>query len=326
MGVNSRIENIPSTLTEKVENKCIIYKKIAKCFLFASIVFAIMSFLWLWCIPLAIGALVMYFILLYLYYDIYTREVQKILAQKKAAVKSSKHFDHSKKSSSDFESDLQLVKTRTSKKENYYFPTVIENFYLYRVYNESISVTQECIKNLQSVDELSFYPEPENKYDEKALKIMHNDTFIGYVFRGMIQDMIHDFQKRQWPIRAYYKGTELIKDKLTHQYAIAFYKDLNRLESKVFTLKGISKIDSNTDEPRKNAFHLLTPSTLLEIDYDYEKEEYLTFYEGSYGEIYELGVFKDDLLCDTFLQFTIVEKVSCDLHYELIIRVYYKNK
>ena len=155
---------------------------------------------------------------------------------------------------------------------------------------------------------------------------MHNDTFIGYVFRGMIQDMIHDFQKRQWPIKAYYKGTGLIKDKLTHQYTIAFYKDLNRLESKVFTLKGISKIDSNTDEPRKNAFHLLIPGILLEIDYDYEKEEYLTFYEDAYGEIYELGVFKDDLLCDTFLQFPIVEKVSCDSHYELIIRVYYTNK
>jgi hypothetical protein len=45
-----------------------------------------MSFIWLWCIPLAIGGLVIYFILLYAYYDIYTKEAQKIIEEKKQTV------------------------------------------------------------------------------------------------------------------------------------------------------------------------------------------------------------------------------------------------
>lgn len=71
------------TLSEKLENKCSVYKNLSTYFIFATIVFTLMSFIWLWCIPLAIGALVIYFIWLYVYYDIYTKEAKKIIEGKK---------------------------------------------------------------------------------------------------------------------------------------------------------------------------------------------------------------------------------------------------
>lgn len=71
-----------TTLSEKIENRCVIYKKAANFFLFLAIVFAIMSLFFLWCIPLSIGSLIIYFILLYAYYDIYIKEAQKIRKSK----------------------------------------------------------------------------------------------------------------------------------------------------------------------------------------------------------------------------------------------------
>lgn len=71
------------TLSEHLENKCSFYKKLSTYFISATIVFALMSFIWLWCAPLAIGALAIYFILIYAYYDIYTKEATKIIETKK---------------------------------------------------------------------------------------------------------------------------------------------------------------------------------------------------------------------------------------------------
>lgn len=329
---------MPTTIAQKLELKYSPYKKVANIALSFTIVFVVLCFFWIWCISLAIASFLLYFILSCMYYDLYTKEARKIIALKKQKIKenhsslsveSQNTTEHAKKDTSlfgDCKCDTDLNSTVSQKKKDFYFPSVIEHFYLYRVYNESIAVPQECIRNMQPFDELFFFPEPTNEYDENALKIMCKDDFIGYVFRGMIQDMIHDFQKRNWPITAYYKGTELINEKLFHKYTIAFYKDLCRLESKTFTLKGITKIDSNTEEPRQNAFHLLTAGIPLEIDYDSEREEYLVFYEGEFEEIYELGVFSDDTLCDTLRQFPIVEKITCDSQYKLIIKVYYTNK
>lgn len=76
------VREVPS-LSEKIEKKCIIYKKVAHIFLFFAIVFAIMSFFFLWCIALAIGLLIIYVILLYSYYDIYIKEAEKIIEQNK---------------------------------------------------------------------------------------------------------------------------------------------------------------------------------------------------------------------------------------------------
>lgn len=72
-----------TSLSEELESKCSFYKKLSTYFISATIFFALMSFIWLWCIPLAIGALTIYFILLYAYYDIYTKEAKKIIEEKK---------------------------------------------------------------------------------------------------------------------------------------------------------------------------------------------------------------------------------------------------
>ena len=74
--------DIPTTLSEKIESKCLIYRKIANVFLCIAIIFAILSLFWLWFILLSIGPLITYFVLLCVYYDSYTKKAEKIIEQK----------------------------------------------------------------------------------------------------------------------------------------------------------------------------------------------------------------------------------------------------
>lgn len=70
------------TLSQKIESSCLVYKKTANIFLFLFIAFVLMSFFYLWCIPLSIGSLIIYFLLLNAYYDKYINESKKILNKK----------------------------------------------------------------------------------------------------------------------------------------------------------------------------------------------------------------------------------------------------
>lgn len=263
-----------------------------------------------------------------LYYELYTAKAKE-LSESYNYMK--KHNSESKKideqspcldiNNIELENDEQKNKNTLKK---FSFPDIIDQFYLYRVYDQSIAMPQDCINSMKCGDCLIFEHEPDNQYDEYALKIMHNDIFIGYVYKGMIQDMIHDFSKKQRPIISFYKGEENIGEKNQYKYEIAFYKDLRYLESKTFELTGISTIDHNTEEPRKNCFSLLKAEDHVEIDYLHEKEKFLlTYYPDEYTE-YELGYIDDMSLRDYLRLFAFVENVNSDK--ELVVRVYCVNK
>ena len=50
--------------------------------------------------------------------------------------------------------------------------------------------------NIPFFADLSLEAEPENPHDNKAVKVMYGEEKIGYLFRGRLQDMFHDFSKR----------------------------------------------------------------------------------------------------------------------------------
>lgn len=92
---------------------------------------------------------------------------------------------------------------------------------------------------------LIFKQEPENPHDEKAVAVYLNSTKIGYIYRGTIQDMFNDYTKRGWIVFGYLNKYSVNNNKAT--YKIGFYKPLDILKSKRFSLSKIKKkIDEDT--------------------------------------------------------------------------------
>lgn len=68
--------------------------------------------------------------------------------------------------------------------------------------------------------EIHFVKEPNNPYDEHAIKIFLDNKYIGYVHRGQTQNMINGWKIKGEPIKAYIYSC----DGQTAYYKIGFYK------------------------------------------------------------------------------------------------------
>ena len=97
--------------------------------------------------------------------------------------------------------------------------------------------------------QLLFEFEPDNKYDSMAVAIYLDDKKLGYVYGGQTQEMIHDFYHKGWEICAHLNKYST-KD-MTASYKIGFYKPIDRLISKQFSLvkttKKISEFENRAD-------------------------------------------------------------------------------
>lgn len=69
--------------------------------------------------------------------------------------------------------------------------------------------------------QIEFEKEPDNPYDENAVKINFNGFKLGYVYKGQTQDMINDWIDRQWPTCAYINRYDINEGKAT--YKVGFY-------------------------------------------------------------------------------------------------------
>lgn len=125
-------------------------------------------------------------------------------------------------------------------------------------------------------DECEFVPEPENEYDKKAIKVMCNKQFLGYIYKGKIQDMIHDWWKKGDPIRATIQTINLEEN--TISLYVAFYRDpfegIEKYESlRTKLTKTSKKIDEYTN--RQDACTFLERGDKLDLEFDDESETYV---------------------------------------------------
>lgn len=96
--------------------------------------------------------------------------------------------------------------------------------------------------------------EPENEYDHRAVALYLDGKKIGYVHRGRLQDMVHDWLARGDEIRCRLK-------RLTAEdayFLIGFYKDFDYLKGRTFKLIGVTKKDGEGIPRAKNA-EVLSP-------------------------------------------------------------------
>lgn len=108
--------------------------------------------------------------------------------------------------------------------------------------------------------------EPENEYDSRAVALYLEGKKIGYVHKGRLQDMIHDWLER---------GDKMLccLKRLTAEdayFLIGFYKDLDYFKGRTFKLIGVTKKDGEGISRARNA-EVLSPGDSVWVFVDDDK-------------------------------------------------------
>lgn len=130
---------------------------------------------------------------------------------------------------------------------------------------------------------LDFVPEPDKQEDDKAVKVLAAGQHIGYVHRGLIQDMIHDFMGCGDAFAASINLIDETNKKIG--YAIAFYTlgaepgedEIKEPEEKLLA-KG--RLTSNTGKDPQDAIGSALEGREVRVKHDPEKDRY---------EVYDIG-------------------------------------
>lgn len=143
----------------------------------------------------------------------------------------------------------------------------------YRYQENNIATPDKYVKNFFSIrpgDPIVFKLEPDNQYDDNAIQLWSNNQMLGYVFRGKLQDMLHDFIKRCDPIYAMVFSVNPQNQKIT--YSVAFY----RQPTPKFRGKPLAtgRLTASAGEEAQENIVLCDVGDELNVDYDYEKERY----------------------------------------------------
>lgn len=156
---------------------------------------------------------------------------------------------------------------------------IIDDYVLKYKYEQNLYLTCDINNIIGCEGEyLDFYQEPENEYDSNAIAIYLHNKKIGYVYKGTIQDMIHDWKKRN----EYFKGilSTINTQDNTATYIIGFYKNIQSLDtpSKDFSLiKTKKKIDDYTN--RNDNLCNCHKGETVSVEYDYECNNYVVYNE-----------------------------------------------
>lgn len=166
------------------------------------------------------------------------------------------------------------------------FEGIVDDFALCYEYEKSLCMVDGAIDSIlgNGGKSVVFRQEPENPHDGNAVAVYLNDTKIGYIYRGTVQDMFNDYTKRGWLVLGYINKYSASDNTAT--YKIGFYKPLDKFLSKRFSVVGIQKkIDEYTT--REDNLTGCREGEEISVEYDDEGESYLLFNEY-YEEIGEL--------------------------------------
>lgn len=129
---------------------------------------------------------------------------------------------------------------------------------------------------------LIFKQEPENMYDGNAIEIYLGDSKIGYIYRSRNQDMVNDYIRRGWHVLGYINKYSVSENKAT--YKTGFYKPLDVLDSKTFSLiKTSKKIDD--DYTRQECLYDCSVGDLVTLNYDADSDSYVVWADNEIGEL-----------------------------------------
>ena len=144
-------------------------------------------------------------------------------------------------------------------RQNYHFlPNVIDGKALKYSYEAHLVMLPDVCGVADLIGKtgksLDIVLEPENEYDPRAVALYLEGKKIGYVHRGRLQDMIHDWLER---------GDEMLccLKRLTAEdayFLIGFYKDFDYFKGRTYKLIGVTKKDDEGISRARNA-EMLSP-------------------------------------------------------------------
>lgn len=72
----------------------------------------------------------------------------------------------------------------------------------YQYYSEKLALSEKFINEVKPFEQVALIPERNNPHDSQAIAIYSNHQKIGYLYRGVKQDMVHDWMNKELPFRA----------------------------------------------------------------------------------------------------------------------------
>lgn len=72
----------------------------------------------------------------------------------------------------------------------------------YQYYLEKLALSEKFINEVKPFEQVALIPERNNPHDSQAIAIYSNHQKIGYLYRGVKQDMVHDWMNKELPFRA----------------------------------------------------------------------------------------------------------------------------
>ena len=141
------------------------------------------------------------------------------------------------------------------------------------------------ITNIDVNASVEFVPEPDNQYDSNAVKIICNDTFIGYLPKNALQSMIINYTKAD-DYRVISYISEVDEDLQEIKIAIGIYADgLDQLPHINANLTKTTKKDELGTKRYEN-LAMVSVGSELDLEYQIDTEAYLvTEYGVELGEI-----------------------------------------
>lgn len=185
-------------------------------------------------------------------------------------------------------------------------------------YDEKMYYTSETIPDESLVGKnVEFITEPDNQHDANAVAIYVEGNKLGYVYKGLIQDMLHDWIKKDFTVRACISSvtdTEV-------RYIIGFYKPVETFKCDIFKLtKTSKKIDEYTK--RIDNIQFLNEDDEVTFEWDNESESYVA-YNNSYDEIGELPQKANELLDELENYVAVVDECDTIDNISLKIAIYH---
>lgn len=152
----------------------------------------------------------------------------------------------------------------------------------YQYQDVAVAMESVVVKDFSSIhpgDLISFIPEPTNQYDSNAIQLRSNNQLLGYVFRGIIQDMMHDYLKRGDPIHG--SVSSVLSNEKEITYNLGFYREPRpKARGKVI---GTGRLTASSGEEAQDNIASCEEGEELSVSFDSDKCRYEVSSAGYIG-------------------------------------------
>lgn len=119
-------------------------------------------------------------------------------------------------------------------------------------------------------DDVELQKAPDNKYDSRAVAVVHSGARVGYLNKGKLYEMANDYLSEGLPILAHIDSIDDDKPELTVH--LAFFGSRAEEPRTCYKLSGAK------GRAAQEAIEMLGDGAELDVEFDGEKEKYLVYY------------------------------------------------